>query len=151
MNAMEAAHLVAWLKGLFPKMTLEQADFWTDRFLPREVAPVERAVTRYAEQNGEWVDRPKLLALMDAESNWLRQPRFDRVRESERLRREAEDVDKFIAELSESRLAKLKADALREIQDPAIRTKLEQADPRRSATLKGIIYDIAKSKGAVAA
>jgi len=53
------------------------------------------------------------------------------------------EIDRFIAELSDTRLARLKSDALNEIADPAMRERLSKADARLSATLKGMIYTLA--------
>lgn len=153
MSGSEAAELVGRIKGFFPMITQIQEDFFYERFLTREYTPTSRAIDRYAELRSDMVDRAQLMLLIDVETRRLagNAAAMEQRRSTQKLREEVAAIDRFIERLPASELDRLKREVLAGLPEGYVRSRLEKADPRHSATLKGLIYERARGKAAVAA
>lgn len=143
MTETEVINHVARLKGLFPRITVEEEDFWDGRLEHFDSAHVATAVARYAEKRSDTIDRPALLELIFNEQR--REAQDNRAKIQDEQRMVADDwarIDAVIADCSDQDLGEIKKAALtasRKLNDGA-KALLAKMDPRKSKTLKWIIF-----------
>jgi hypothetical protein len=155
MTRHESVEEVGHLVGLYPRMSQENIDFWHETFLRYPRSAVHSAVLRFAEFNGDFVDRPGLLAAIQDEIGRPDAPsRLDAARQQSQSCRDAEDheraaaratwkqVDAMIAKIPDDELAILKNLAIEgySLLNEYGRGFLRTLDPRKSSMLKRLIY-----------
>jgi len=143
--------LTARLKGMIPTMTDEQIWFWAERLKGYGYDVGVAAVDRYIRQESE-LKTPALTALLESER--ARRGAADYAKLQERLAERSileywQEVERFIANLSDDELSVLKAEALKGLA-PAAVALVAKSDPRKSKVLKGTIFEIAKGRAAAA-
>ncbi len=160
MDKLQAANEVGYLKSLFPKMPMEQSDFWTDVFLKYDQWLIHTAINALAETPGEFVDRTKLLNLIKfyVEPATTEQQRVAQAKAEQAAHEKAREEEicgrdrSFIPVanaffgLSDEKLEELKNAVLANVK-PETAAVLKLSDPR---TGKALRYLMAQMSGGIA-
>lgn len=168
MNETESMKEVAHLKGLYPKTTQEQEDFWFMQFLKYPQGAVRSAVLSFAESHGDYADRPGLLtAIQDQVGRPTAAQRASAVQQEAQARRDAieqghsrvratwKQIDTTIEALTDDELADWKRFAIDHNRATGVLHDLGaefigKLDSRKSRTLKAMIFDAMSSAPAEA-
>jgi hypothetical protein len=158
MTENEAIEEVGNLVGLFPRMQQEQVDFWHGRFLMYPRDKVRAAVTEFAAECGDFVDRPGLIAEIE---NQIGRPSADermRVaraaaqakqdesrRQINQVRATWKQIDEVIAAIPDDELEEYRKLAIdKAFTDGVLKASgcefLMKAKTRKSSILKSLIY-----------
>jgi hypothetical protein len=154
MTASTANTIVLELLSLFPTTAPERAPYIAREIERHDERDVRQALQDYIDHAGDrFLEVGRLLAIasrigkqrMERDS-WKQREHFKQMEQGREstLSKLWKTVDLFIADLSDEDLATLKADVL--AGRPDLVAVLLKRDPRKSATLKGLIYERATGK-----
>jgi hypothetical protein len=153
MEPIDAAAEVARLKALCPGVNQEQEDFWFEQFQRFPLEAVRAAVGELAESVGDFVDRPRLLALIwQKASGFTAAERIKAARleaaaaaecreaEAEAAAESQEAVDRYIGDSDDAHLANLVSDAMSSLS-PEAREFLSRFNPRKNPFIRAVVYE----------
>lgn len=144
----EAKAAVERMLGAFPQMTPEQVRYWKDQCAKREkwtAAAFEVAFDKYVSRGKPYIETTLLHQLILnelAEANRVElEARANQQRNEQAIAAEWAEIDRVIDAMSDEELATAKREVLDGTYlEPAAKAMLANLDPRKSATLKGMIY-----------
>lgn len=156
MTTDEVREAVRRMCGAYPQMTPEQVAYWTDELLRREkwTSPVfHAAFDDYCERHMSYVDTGLLHALIHRrcmQAAGVDPVQIQRERRAEERRAwEAgvAEIEQTIAAMTDQELARHKFAIVEQqtVLNPIVGKRLAQADPRKSAWLKGLIVERVRS------
>jgi hypothetical protein len=153
MTDSEANELATWFYDRFPGVGASTLRALKQELMSHELADAKRAADEYLTTGEKFIEVSRVVAITyrigrqrrDREA--LKNKTYNeqlRMGHEQRLKALWAEADAFIADLSDDDLATLKADVL--AARPDLVAVLLKRDPRKSATLKGLIYERATGK-----
>ncbi len=144
MNTMQANECAAYLFRLFPSLNSAQVQEWASEFEQHDLDDVREAVQRHHRDSPDGFVKAR--ALMDSirlaeRARKLREDARRRAQEDEEDRQRVQRIDATIAAMRDTELEIRKAEVLAQLPCGKARALLEGRDPRRSAWLKGLIFE----------
>lgn len=145
MNPMQANQCAVFLFSMFPSLNRTQVEEWASEFEFHDVDDVRAAIKRHHRESvdGFCRGRDLLGAVKLAErARRIKGDAANRAREDRDAKDHLTRIDQAIAAIPDQELQIRKAVVLAQLPDcgPA-KVMLRDRDPRRSAWLKGLIYE----------
>lgn len=147
MTPEQAKDEILRLRGLFPSITPEQGKFWKDELQKYTLDDVHQVVDEHFQRHeffnsAQFAERLRAIALRRAVSSAQ-----ESMATAVKIKREWDQIEQAIAEMSDEYLAEWQAYLLPTLPD-GMRRMIEGKDPRRSATWKGLIFAALKKQEA---
>jgi hypothetical protein len=154
MTETEANELATWFFDRFPGVGASTLRALKTELMGFDLNDAKQAATEFLGTGEKFIEVSRVVAIANRIRKQRREKEAVKLNEhfkqmqygnQQQLQKMWDDVNAWIADTHDDDLAALKADVLL-ASPPGARRMLEKRDPRKSTTLKGLIYERATGK-----